>query len=554
MKAKTFGLLSLSVLVLIMFMSAVSALTLSASPSTVALSNSSDSDTVNVSASELFNLTSSAYDTITITDADGHDTIVTLTALGVTDDISFIIFNVNLTSVDSNFNFGKYIGAFNIGAVNSTNAIDTDSVPIIIEFEKEFYEGANDAKLKILKFDFDVLEGFGDDEDFWYPLDEIEVEFRIDNSGDWDVENIEIEACLFDIDAEECVLDERDMEISEDDFDIDENDEQRVRLTFIVDPEELNVGNTDYTVFVSAVGTIDDSDAGVLDGEETGISYSKNIEIRTEESFVIVSDITLNPETASCGETVEFEADVWNIGDKNLDDDEVFLRIYNAALGIDETIEFSSGIDALEYEKIVFMFDVPSDIDEKTYVIDMAAYDDEDMDGNDLFETKENDEAEYSVFLKVEGNCAVDSGVLISASLESEAKAGKEMVISVLLTNTADITRSFTIQASGYDAWAELSELPGLLTINADSVGEALLKLDLKKGISGEQTFLVMVYSDNELIATQPVSVNIESARPFLGITGLVTTDNAYLWGIGLLNIILIVIIILVAVRIARRK
>ncbi|TET32288.1 MAG: putative S-layer protein, partial [Candidatus Heimdallarchaeota archaeon] len=495
MKNKILGLFAFSIFALVFLMSAVSALSLSASPSTVSLSNSSDSATVNVSADGLFNLTSPTPDTITITDADNHWAVVNLTATEAVNDTSFIIFDVNLISVDSNFNFGKYIKAFNIAAVNSTNTTDTDSVLISIEFEKEFYEGANDAKLKILRFDFDVLEGFGDDEDFWYPLDEIEVEFRIDNSGDWDVENIEIEACLFDIDAEECVLDERDMEISEDDFDLDENDEQRVRLTFIVDPEELNVGNTKFTFFVSAVGTIDDFDAGVLDGKETGISDSKDIEIRTKESFVIVSDITLNPEIASCGETVELEADVWNIGNKNLDDDEVFLRIYNAALGIDETIEFSSGIDALEYEKIVFMFDVPSDVDEKTYVIDMTAYDDEDMDDNDLFETKENDEAEYSVFLKVEGNCAVDSGVLISASLESEAKAGKEMVISVLLTNTADVTRSFTMQASGYDAWAEISELPGLLTLNADSVGEALFKFDIKKGISGEQTFLVMVYS-----------------------------------------------------------
>ena len=113
--------------------------------------------------------------------------------------------------------------------------------------------------------------------------------------------------------------------------------------------------------------------------------------------------------------------------------------------------------------------------------------------------------------------------------------------------------RSFTIEVSGYEIWAELSELPGLLTINKDSVGEALLKFDLKRGISGEQTFLIMVYSDNELITTQPVSVNVEPAG-FLGITGFATADNAYLWGIGLLNIILIIIIIIIAVRIARRK
>jgi hypothetical protein len=89
--------------------------------------------------------------------------------------------------------------------------------------------------------------------------------------------------------------------------------------------------------------------------------------------------------------------------------------------------------------------------------------------------------------------------------------------------------------------------------LNAGESRDVLFTFDVKKGVSGSQTFLIELVSGDEVVK-QSVSVNVESAKPFLGITGLVTNDNAYLWGIGILNIVLIVIIILVAVRIARRK
>ena len=54
-------------------------------------------------------------------------------------------------------------------------------------------------------------------------------------------------------------------------------------------------------------------------------------------------------------------------------------------------------------------------------------------------------------------------------------------------------------------------------------------------------------------MTTQPVSVAIEERSGLFGLTGLVTSGNAYLWGIGALNVILVIIIIIVAVRVARR-
>ena len=55
------------------------------------------------------------------------------------------------------------------------------------------------------------------------------------------------------------------------------------------------------------------------------------------------------------------------------------------------------------------------------------------------------------------------------------------------------------------------------------------------------------------MIVSQPVQVEITKKKWF-GITGnLFSGDNKYIWGIGLLNLILIVLIIVIAVRIARK-
>ncbi len=97
-----------------------------------------------------------------------------------------------------------------------------------------------------------------------------------------------------------------------------------------------------------------------------------------------------------------------------------------------------------------------------------------------------------------------------------------------------------------------ISQDQNILVLNAGQSRDVLFTFDVKKDASGSQTFFIELVSDSD-VTKQPVSVNIEASRPFLGITGF-AIENASLWGLGILNVILIVIIIIVAVRIARRK
>ena len=212
----------------------------------------------------------------------------------------------------------------------------------------------NDLSVEIK--DINVEEGFGDDEDYWYPLDFVEIEVEVKNKG-YDMEDIEMIFCLYDVSEDSCVLDEDDVDFDEDNFDLDDNDDQTIIITFQVDPEELSE-NKDYQIVVGAKGTIDDSDASeAIDGEDSCFEDNDDIEIRTDEEFVILNNIEFESLSGMVGENefltgskVKISGEIWNVGDKDIKDDEIFLEIYNNALRIDEIIEFDSGIDALDKE------------------------------------------------------------------------------------------------------------------------------------------------------------------------------------------------------------
>ena len=68
----------------------------------------------------------------------------------------------------------------------------------------------------------------------------------------------------------------------------------------------------------------------------------------------------------------------------------------------------------------------------------------------------------------------------------------------------------------------------------------------MNKDALGNQLFNVEVLSGNEIVSKQPVSVLIEkSGFNFSESMG----DNRYLWGIGIINVILIVAIISMVIK-----
>ncbi len=475
-------------------------------------------------------------------------------------------FTVQFNETDFNLNAGDS----KLIEVSSTDAKDLDfrddnsiniwatsgtlnSDPITLTINNLFYDGDNDGDLEVSIDKISVEEGFGDDEEYWYPFDEIELDIEVENNGDWDIEDIELRICLLDVERGSCILDEDDMDIEDNDFDLDTGDDKSITVTFDVDPNDLKEGNTNYILYVSAVGEIDDNKAGDDDGKETGHSTSEEIEIRTDEEFIIIDQIVLtdlskflNENEASCNSEVMITAKVWNIGDKDIDDDEIFVRIYNKALGINKVISFDRGIDSMDWELLETTITIPADAQEKTYSIQFTAYDDANFADKYIYENREDDRAEYGEFLKITDCKDLTLIPTITASLESAAEIGTELIVKATITNNGE-DNDFIISASDFDAWATMvSIVPQTVSIAEGESAEIIITFN--PTTTGSHSFKINTIVGGESY-DQSVSVSIkEKPGIFAGL------NNTTLYIIVGILAVLILIILTVIVKASRRK
>ncbi|HEB47070.1 MAG TPA: putative S-layer protein [Candidatus Pacearchaeota archaeon] len=389
---------------------------------------------------------------------------------------------------------------------------------------------------------------FGDDDE-WFPLDEVEVDIEIENNGDFDVDDIEVEWGIYNTRTDEWVIELED----EKDFNLKDGKDDILTINFQleddldVDLDELTDGK-DYRFYVLATGIIEDSKSP-NDGDNTCVSDFETAEVIIENDFVVLSDIQF-PETVQCGADVQVSAKVWNIGDD--DQDEVYVDLHNNELGLfHKTIEIGD-IDAFDDDAYSFNFKVPSDAEEKTYALEFEVLD-EDL---DVYENDfDDDESRFVLPLQVSGGCVgvAESEVSISASLESGGKAGEDLVVRATITNNGDRLSTFTVNAAGYAQWADSASVDQTtLVLNAGESRSILFTFDVNKDASGSQSFTIELVSDDNQVTTQPVSVAIEPKSGF-GITGNFLSGDNLPWVIGALNILLVIIIIIVAIRVAKR-
>ena len=391
---------------------------------------------------------------------------------------------------------------------------------------------------------------FGDDDE-WFPLDEVEVDIEIENNGDFDVDDIEVEWGIYNTRSNELIIKFED----EKDFNLKDGKDEIITVSFQleddldVDLEDLDDGKH-YRFYVTARGVIEDSKSP-NDGEDTCASGFDTAEIIIEGDFVVLKDIEF-PETVQCNADVQISAKVWNIGED--DQDEVKVEVHNNALGLFHKMTEIGDIDAFDDDLYNFNFKVPSDAEEKTHTLEFRVFDEDfDVYENDF----DDDESKFFLPFRVSGGC-FDLGaaeVSISASLESGGKAGEDLVVRATVTNNGDELNTFRVNAVGFSGWAAsfIVDRSTLVLDAGDSV-DVVFTFDVNRDASGSQSFSIELVSEDNQVTTQPVSIAIIEERGGLfGLTGAITSGNAYLWGIGLLNLILVIIIIVVAIRVARR-
>ncbi len=522
----------LSIFALVLLLGSVSALTLS----DLDLNQFND-----FSNPETFKITNDGSSPVTISltpqtieDEGENDVIINFKNFSITVlNGSSVFVEAYLDFKHEDFFFGSYEKNYPINDTNLT--INFENNPC----EVENLGGNLDLKIR----DISVESGFGDDYE-WFPLDEIEIEIDIENNGPEDIDDIVVEWGLYNLETGEWVIDDE-----ENDFNLKDGDEKTLFIRFKLDDVDEFENNGNYEFFVWATGEDDEFDGNDTCVSTTASKDKEDIKMADESDFVVLDNIEY-PETAQCGANVQITAEVWNIGEDEQDD--VFVLIENSELGISEQV-FIGDIDEFDDSgtPLSFNFQIPLDAEEKLYTISLTVYDED----NDVYENDFDDKSRFIVHIRVAGNCAVSEPVSVSANLESGGKAGGELVILVTTTNIGENTADYRINIIEYLDWASsVNANPETFTLDAGESKESILIFDVLSDVSGEKSFDIEVYSGNKLVATQPVSVTVEASGISHLTGGLISEDNWYLWGIGLFNVILILVIIFVAVRIARKR
>lgn len=493
------------------------------------------------------------------------------TTITIKNEGNAVLNNINLTATgDFNVNFSSdLIVSLNAGdstsiTVTSTsdlndllgisspkvtitaNASDGTTSTGTVSATATFCEDAlNNGNLEITIEDIKVKRGFGDDNDYWYPFDVIEAEINIENDGNWDIEDVELSWELYTTAGKKITDD------TENDFNLDENDDKTLTITFTLDEDIDDLEGEDLILYVKASGKIDDKDS-TYDNEETCDSASEEVNLITNDNFVIIDDIEINGmkledleliDVIACGTELQIVADIWNIGDD--DQEDVIVLIKNNELGISKKVTIGD-IDKFEYEKLETTFTIPENAEAKEYTFDFMIYDED----NDLFETDEDDKAIFKVRVNVDGNCKAKESAKITAALISEAQAGEILTVKTTITNTESKTVTYIINVKDYEEWATLEDIEKSITLVAGESRDIELTFNVKKGVSGDKIFNLETISDSEIITTQPVSISIAPQKSLLGIS--LPENNIYLWGIGALNVLLILSIIVVAIRLSK--
>jgi uncharacterized membrane protein len=416
--------------------------------------------------------------------------------------------------------------------------------------------GEKGGNLKISDVKIDN-RGTGKDDE-WNLLDTIEVEVQVDNDGNDDVKDVFVELGFFDSDGNNQV---NDLDFAESDSDDEEYDvgrindgkDETVTFKFKV-PADFDDGSYKLTVKAYSDDLGEDVECTDTASDLSDDNFESISVDRESDSgkFIAFDDVQFIPGEVTCGERVSMTFDVYNIGDE--DQDQVKVNLRNTPLKLDESVEIRSDLDQGDSETINFDFVIPDGVTDGLYDLRLTA-DYDYKNGN----YRDNSDDETLFQLRLLG-CGVGPGTpservaVISFNLESDAMAGEELVVRTTVTSTKTTSDQFTISADGYDSWASLDDVsPTAFNLASGESRDITLTFMLDEDAEGTESFEIEVMDSAGNVETRSVVIeNIGGATGGAG-AGFDFGDNTFLWIVGLVNVILVVLIIIVAVRVARR-
>ncbi|MEK6826974.1 MAG: putative S-layer protein [Nanoarchaeota archaeon] len=245
-------------------------------------------------------------------------------------------------------------------------------------------------------------------------------------------------------------------------------------------------------------------------------------------------------------------ADIANLGTD--DQSDAYIKLTNTQLGLDKKISINN-LNSLETDSIDYTFTIPENAEEGTYSIGVVVYNYR----NNVYTTDfSSKESRFIVPLQISGGCALVPLASVSAKLDHEAKSGQELTVKATITNTDSKMSTFNLDLSDYSQWASLVSMDrNFVTLNVGESQEVVIKLKANSDATGENKFNINLKQGSKILS-QPVLVTIKNGFSFPDITGFFLKvsggNNFYLWGIGALNIILILVIFVVASKVIKKK
>ncbi len=242
--SKSFIVFALALLVSLSFASALSF----SSPAT--LTRGSNSTTFSLSTDDLgdTNITSLVLNPLTI--VRGGATLMFAAPTPTTSQTaSFIIsssnprndIRVRVQSAPTDLPFGTYETTLTATGTNSSGAIVNASIPVTY-VESFCRAGAQGTNLTIRNID---ITSSGDEDLEWKLVDKVDVEVKVENNGDNDIDDVQIEIGLFDSEGRNVVNDLDFDNTDEEQADIgnlNDGDDETVTFSFRV-PADFDTGN-----------------------------------------------------------------------------------------------------------------------------------------------------------------------------------------------------------------------------------------------------------------------------------------------------------------------
>ncbi len=444
---------------------------------------------------------------------------------------------------------------FGFNTVNVKAAAGAQNATASFQIKKTFCSsGPVVGNLSIGNVDWSN-EGEGSDND-WELLDEIELEVEVKNSNDDDEIDAIVKLGLFDLNGQNnaddlIYLENSDGDKEEVPITVNENDEETVTYRFKV-PADLDEGS-----YKLALKVYDEDEGESKDCDDSTTDFNNDffqeIEVKQtsdEDRYVIVDEITADS-PVSCGEIVNGEFTVFNVGKKN--QDRVKITMKNNALNLDQEFEITEDLDKGKDKTIDYQFQIPQGVENKFYTLAFRTqYDYK----NGVYRQESDKEFIFPVEvagctgnLGNAGNTSLTS-TQISAELDSEAVAGEQLVVKATITNTGTESKSYSISARNYNDWAELDDISDeSFSIGAGEDKEIILTFTVNSDATGTKTFDIQAASGGKVMV-QEVEVEIGEAKKKFSFN---FGDNSAIWIIGIVNVVLILLIIVVAVRLSKR-